>query len=71
MAIRRFKPTSPGRRHGSVLVFKNEITCTEPEKSLLESQRRTGGRNSYGRMTSRRRGVSCDRWRRDAAVTKA
>ncbi|MFT7617459.1 MAG: large subunit ribosomal protein L2 [Planctomycetota bacterium] len=56
MAIRRFKPTSPGRRHGSVLDFRKEITCTSPEKSLLESQRRTGGRNSYGRMTTRRRG---------------
>lgn len=56
MAIRRFKPTSPGRRHGSVIDFRKEITCTTPEKSLLECQRRTGGRNSYGRMTSRRRG---------------
>lgn len=56
MAIRRFKPTSPGRRHGSVLDFRKEITCTEPEKSLLEPIRKTGGRNNYGRMTSRRRG---------------
>jgi large subunit ribosomal protein L2 len=56
MAIRRFKPTSPGRRHGSVLDFRSEITCTTPEKSLLESKNRTGGRNSYGRMTARRRG---------------
>ena len=56
MAIRRFKPTSPGRRQGSVLDFRKEITSTEPEKSLLESQRRTGGRNNRGRMTMRRRG---------------
>ena len=56
MAIRRFKPTSPGRRHGSVLDFRKEITTSEPEKSLLEPQKRTGGRNNYGRMTVRRRG---------------
>ncbi|MEE9393772.1 MAG: 50S ribosomal protein L2 [Planctomycetota bacterium] len=56
MAIRRFKPTSPGRRHGSVLDFRQDLTTDKPEKSLLEPQKSTGGRNSYGRMTVRRRG---------------
>lgn len=56
MAIRRFKPTSPGRRHGSVLDFRVDITSTSPEKSLLEPLRKTGGRNNYGRMTVRHRG---------------
>ena len=56
MAIRRFKPTSPGRRHGSVLDFKAEITSTTPEKSLLDPLRKSGGRNNTGRVTSRRRG---------------
>ena len=56
MAIRRFKPTSPGRRHGSVIDFRKEITTDEPEKSLLEPLRKSGGRNSYGRITARRRG---------------
>ncbi|MEM1202124.1 MAG: 50S ribosomal protein L2, partial [Acidobacteriota bacterium] len=50
-----YKPTSPGRRHGSVLDFA-EITCTTPEKSLLEPIKKTGGRNNHGRITSRRRG---------------
>ncbi len=55
MALRKRKPTSPARRFMSVSDFK-EITSTEPEKSLLEPKPRTGGRNSYGRKTSRHRG---------------
>ncbi len=61
MAIRKFKPTSPGRRLGSVLVFKEDITRTTPEKSLLEPIRGTGGRNSHGRITSRHRGAGVKR----------
>ncbi len=52
MAIRKYKPTSPGRRFQTCSDFK-EITSTEPEKTLLKELRRTGGRNSYGRITSR------------------
>ena len=52
MAIRKYKPTSPGRRFQTCTDFK-EITSTEPEKQLLKAVRRTGGRNSYGRMTVR------------------
>ncbi len=55
MGIKTYRPTSPGRRHGSVLDYA-EITRTTPEKSLLEPLKRTGGRNNHGRMTSRRRG---------------
>src|SRR5215211_4910205 len=55
MALRKRKPTSPARRFQSVSDFK-EITSTEPEKSLLEPSPRSGGRNSYGRKTSRHRG---------------
>lgn len=61
MGIRRFKPTSPGRRDGSVLVFKDEITRKGPEKSLLAPIKRTGGRNNKGRMTSRHRGGGAKR----------
>ncbi len=61
MAIRRFKPTSPGRRRGSVLIFKEEITHTAPEKSLLEPLTKSGGRNNKGRMTSRHRGGGAKR----------
>jgi large subunit ribosomal protein L2 len=55
MAIKRYKPTSPGRRGMSVSTFE-EITKFEPEKSLLQPLRRTGGRNNQGRITSRHRG---------------
>ena len=55
MGIKKYKPTSPGRRHGSVLDFA-EITSTTPEKSLLRPLKKTGGRNNHGRITSRRRG---------------
>src|SRR5258706_2554780 len=55
MAFRRRKPTSPARRFMSVSDFK-EVTTTEPEKSLLEPSPKSGGRNSYGRKTSRHRG---------------
>ena len=55
MAIRQRKPTSPGRRFQSVSSF-DEITKSTPEKALLTKKNRTGGRNSYGRMTSRHRG---------------
>lgn len=55
MAVRRYKPTSAGRRNSSVSTFE-EITKFEPEKSLLEPLRKSGGRNNRGRMTSRHRG---------------
>ena len=55
MAIRRYKPTSPGRRFQTVSSFE-EITSAEPERSLLLSAKKTGGRNNNGRITSRRRG---------------
>jgi large subunit ribosomal protein L2 len=55
MAIRQYKPTSAGRRGMSVADF-TEITKVEPERSLLEPRRRTGGRNALGRMTVRHRG---------------
>jgi large subunit ribosomal protein L2 len=55
MGIKTYKPTSAGRRHGSVLDFA-EITRSEPEKSLLRPMRKTGGRNNHGHQTSRRRG---------------
>jgi large subunit ribosomal protein L2 len=55
MALRAYKPTSAGRRFYTVADF-NEITRDEPEKSLLEPKHSTGGRNHYGRITSRFRG---------------
>ncbi|MEQ3346324.1 50S ribosomal protein L2 [Peptoniphilus senegalensis] len=55
MAIRGFKPTTPSRRKMTVATFE-EITKTTPEKSLLVSIKKTAGRNSQGRITSRHRG---------------
>ena len=52
MAIKSYKPTSAGRRHQTCSTFE-EITKTTPEKSLLVSQTKSGGRNSFGRLTSR------------------
>ena len=55
MAIRKLKPTTPGQRHRSVSAF-DTITKSEPEKSLLDTWKRSGGRNNNGRKTSRHRG---------------
>ena len=52
MAIKSYKPTSAGRRHQSCSTFE-EITATRPEKSLVVTLKKTGGRNSYGRVTAR------------------
>lgn len=55
MPIRKYKPTSPGRRFQTVQVF-DEITATEPHKPLTETLRRSGGRNNTGELTSWWRG---------------
>lgn len=55
MPIRKYKPTSPGRRFQSVLDY-SDLTRTTPEKSLLRPLKKTGGRNTAGRLTSRHRG---------------
>ena len=55
MAVKKYKPTSPGRRHMTGATFE-EITKTEPERSLIVPKRKTGGRNVYGRITVRHRG---------------
>ncbi len=55
MAIRKFKPVTPGTRWMNVPAF-NEITKTVPEKSLVEILKKSGGRNNTGRITSRHRG---------------
>ena len=55
MSIRKLKPTSAGRRFQTVSTFE-EITRSEPEKSLTEGISSAAGRNCYGRITSRRRG---------------
>src|SRR5918998_318784 len=60
MPIRKPKPTSPGRRFVTYPDF-SEITKTEPEKSLTEGLKKSGGRNTDGRKTSRHRGGGAKR----------
>src|SRR3981081_2858544 len=55
MPVRKYKPTSPGRRFMVTASFE-EITATEPEKSLLEKLPSRSGRNNQGRITVRHRG---------------
>ena len=55
MAIRQFKPTSPGRRGMSGFTF-DEITKSKPEKSLVKTVKKSAGRNAQGRITVRHRG---------------
>ena len=55
MAIKKFRPTSPALRQMTVLI-SDEITCNEPEKSLLVSLKKNSGRNAHGKITVRHRG---------------
>ena len=55
MAVKKFKPTSPGRRFVTVSDFK-EITKSEPEKSLLKPLKKNAGRNTQGKLTVRHKG---------------
>jgi large subunit ribosomal protein L2 len=70
MPIRKYRPTSPGRRHASGYTFE-EITKRKPEKALLAPLKKKAGRNNQGRITVRHRGGGHKRryriidWRRD------
>jgi len=55
MAVKKFKPTSPGRRFQTGFDF-DEVSAVAPQKSLLEPLKKSGGRNVNGRITSRHRG---------------
>ena len=63
MPVRKYKPTSPGRRQMSVSGF-DEITRSTPEKSLLVPLKKTAGRNNIGRITTRHRGGGAKRFYR-------
>jgi large subunit ribosomal protein L2 len=60
MAIKKHKPTSPGRRFAT-WSDRAEVTRSEPEKALVRGITKSGGRNSYGRITSRHRGGGAKR----------
>ncbi|HEX4473473.1 MAG TPA: 50S ribosomal protein L2, partial [Polyangiaceae bacterium] len=71
MGVKNYKPTSAARRYYSVSDFKEITKGKKPEKSLLDHQTSTGGRNAHGRITSRFRGGGHKQryriidWRRD------
>ena len=52
MAVKTFRPLTPSTRYLTYVDF-SDITKTTPEKSLVETRKKTGGRNCYGRATSR------------------
>jgi len=56
MAIKKFKPVTPGMRFRSIVDNSDILTKKDPERSLLEPLKKSGGRNHHGRITSRRRG---------------
>ena len=60
MAIKTYKPTTPSRRHMTVLDFSG-LSKVKPEKSLVEVIKKTAGRNSYGRITVRHHGGGAKR----------
>ncbi len=60
MGIKKYNPTTPGRRFMTVSTFE-EVTKKTPEKSLLEPLKKSGGRNSNGRITMRHRGGGAKR----------
>jgi large subunit ribosomal protein L2 len=76
MAIKTHKPTSPGKRH-HISILQPDLSDKAPEKSLLRPLKKTGGRNSYGRITARHRGGGHKRkyrvidWKRNKADVPA
>ncbi|WP_069805721.1 50S ribosomal protein L2 [Thermogemmatispora onikobensis] len=60
MPVKQYKPTTPGRRGMTVSTFE-EITKTEPEKSLIKPLKKHAGRNNQGRITTRHRGGGAKR----------
>lgn len=65
MAIKKYKPITPGRRKSSVLVTKGVVANKRPEKSLTKFSKRSVGRNNQGKITTRHRGAGAKRLYRD------
>lgn len=63
--MRKYNPTSPGRRDSEVIDYASFLTRKEPEKSLTFGFRRRRGRNSYGRITTRHKGGGAKRLYRE------
>ncbi len=56
MALKKYKPTSPGQRNMTVIKYRDYLTTDKPNKKLTKGKRSTGGRNSDGRITTRHKG---------------
>jgi len=71
MAVKIYKPKTPGQRHKTSYTFE-EITKTTPERSLTVPAKKSAGRNAYGRVTVRHRGGGSKRQLRlvDSAETR-
>jgi large subunit ribosomal protein L2 len=65
MAIKKIKGTTPGQRNMTVIKYKEVLTTDKPKKSLTKGKRKTGGRNSAGRITTRHKGGGNKRRYRD------
>lgn len=63
--MKRYKPTTPSRRHMVNVVYKNVLTTNKPEKSLTKGIKRSVGRNNTGRITTRHKGTGHKRLYRD------
>ena len=57
MAVKTFNPVTPSRRHMAVMDYSSTLTAKATEKSLVKGKKSTGGRNNYGRITTRFRGA--------------
>ena len=65
MAIKKYKPTTPSRRHMTGIRYRDKLTTSKPNKKLTKGLRKTAGRNSQGRITTRHRGGGNKRLYRD------
>lgn len=63
--MKKYKPTSPSRRHMTTLPYRDVVTVNEPHKALTHGFVRSVGRNSYGRLTTRHKGAGHKRLYRD------
>ena len=70
MAVKTFNPVTPSRRHMAVMDYSSTLTAKAPEKSLVKGKKSTGGRNNYGRITTRFRGAGNKRCYRMVAFLR-
>ena len=67
--MKKYKPTSPSRRHTSTVTYRGVLTASSPEKSLTKGFKRSVGRNNQGRITTRHKGGGHKRLYREVDFT--